>query len=98
LASEDFAEKTACIVVDEVHKVRWGESDSETKPFREAFRRINELRSLIKEDLPILPLSATVNLDITKFVKTSCSLTKSLDIVTEIIDRKNITLHRIKLK
>ena len=46
LASEYFAEKTVCIVVDEVHKVRWGQSET-SKPFREAFRRINELHSII---------------------------------------------------
>jgi len=63
LGSEFFATNTVCIMIDEVHKVRWAES---SKPFREAFGRINELHSLIKQDLPILALSATVDFNITK--------------------------------
>ncbi|XP_066928105.1 uncharacterized protein [Clytia hemisphaerica] len=97
LSSETFAERTVCLVVDEVHKVTWGECDKSSKPFREAFKRINELRSVIKENLPILALSATVDVDITKLLKASCSMGQSMNVITEVIDRKNITLHKIKL-
>ena len=98
LCTEYFATNVVCIVVDEVHKVCWGESTKLSMPFREAFSRINELRSIIKQDLPILALSATVDVDITKLVMASCSLSQNVEIITEVIDRQNITLHRIPLK
>lgn len=95
LQTDFFAANVICLVVEEVHKVTWGASSN---PFREAFGRINELHSLIEQDLPVLALSATVNVDITNLVMSSCSLSQSVTFITEIIDRQNITLHSIKLK
>ena len=99
LTSKFYVTNLVCLVVDEVHKVVWGESSSTSStPFREAFSRINELRSLCKPCLPILALSATVNVDITDLIISSCNLSKSLNIISTCPDRPNICLCVFKIK
>ena len=62
LSSKFFVSNTICLVVDEVHKVVWEESQAGKDPFLKAFSKINELRSVCRIDMPILSLSATVKL------------------------------------
>ncbi|XP_057290781.1 bifunctional 3'-5' exonuclease/ATP-dependent helicase WRN-like [Hydractinia symbiolongicarpus] len=65
---------------------------NEDKPFREAFGRISEMRSICRQDLPILALSATVDVDLTQLVIRSCGLSKKLRVISVCSDRQNIRL------
>ncbi|XP_057312160.1 recQ-like DNA helicase BLM [Hydractinia symbiolongicarpus] len=65
---------------------------NEDKPFREAFGRISEMRSICRQDLPILALSATVDVDLTQLVIGSCGLSKKLRVISVCSDRQNIRL------
>ena len=99
LFSSSFLDKNlVCLVVDEVHLVSWGHVSSDNLiPFREAFSKIKELRSLCRSNCPLLALSATVNCDLTELIKTSCSLYK-FKVISECTARKNICLHVIQIK
>uniref|UniRef100_A0A7M5X4C0 DNA 3'-5' helicase n=1 Tax=Clytia hemisphaerica TaxID=252671 RepID=A0A7M5X4C0_9CNID len=68
VSSNFMVNNLACIVVDEVHKVSWGESTKGSKAFRETFSRIGELRSTCRQNVPVLALSATIDLDLTQLV------------------------------
>ncbi|XP_057315414.1 ATP-dependent DNA helicase RecQ-like [Hydractinia symbiolongicarpus] len=94
LSSKFVLDNAVCLVVDEVHKVSWGASpmSNEDKPFREAFGRISEMRSICRQDLPILALSATVDVDLTQLVIGSCGLSKKLSVISVCSDRQNIRL------
>lgn len=48
LGSTYFIKNLACLVVDEAHKVVWGEADFGKEPFRKSFKQINELRSICR--------------------------------------------------
>ena len=98
LGSNNFKKNLVCIVVDEVHKVTWGSSSASEKPFREAFSQISIQRSICKENVPILALSATINVDLTKLVIKSCNLCKNLKIISVINNRINIRLSVVPLK
>lgn len=87
-----FSCNVICIVVDEVHKVALGKSDS-GKPFREIFSNLSITRSLIKENVPVLALSATVSL-----IMESCSLSPYLKNVSRCVDRPNVRLSIVKMK
>ncbi|XP_066910771.1 bifunctional 3'-5' exonuclease/ATP-dependent helicase WRN-like [Clytia hemisphaerica] len=97
VSSNFMVNNLACIVVDEVHKVSWGESTKGSKAFRETFSRIGELRSTCRQNVPVLALSATIDLDLTQLVIGSCNLSKSLKIISTCSDRPNIFLEVIKV-
>ena len=98
LSTTFYVKNTVCLVVDEAHKVTWGEASGKQAPFRKSFARINELRSLCRINLPVLALSATVDLDITQFIKASCNLSSSLNVISECVDRDNLCLHVVRLE
>ncbi|XP_066916659.1 probable ATP-dependent DNA helicase RecS [Clytia hemisphaerica] len=98
LGSTYFIKNLVCLVVDEAHKVVWGEADFGKEPFRKSFKQINELRSICRINLPVLALSATVNVDITDLIKSSCNLSRTVNIISESVDRKNIKLNIINLE
>ncbi|XP_066272590.1 ATP-dependent DNA helicase RecQ-like [Branchiostoma lanceolatum] len=63
LSSPRYRQNLVGIVVDEVHVTyKWGQSTKEGSPaFRESFSRLGELRSLVREDTPILALTASAD-------------------------------------
>ena len=68
MSSTFMIDNLACIVVDEVHKVTWGESSKKSKAFRETFSRIGEMRSTCRQNTPVLALSATIDVNLTDLV------------------------------
>ena len=98
LGNTFFVQNTVCLVIDEVHKVTWGVASKGNKPFRESFGRINELRSICRINLPVLALTATVDLDITALIQECCNLSPSVSIISESVERKNVSLHVFKLE
>ena len=66
--------------------------------FREAFGRIHELRSVCKENLPVLALTATADSDISELIRDSVNLSKRTKIICSSPDRPNIRLSVVKLK
>ncbi|XP_066931720.1 bifunctional 3'-5' exonuclease/ATP-dependent helicase WRN-like [Clytia hemisphaerica] len=79
------------------HIKSWGLPSSETGDiFREAFSRIGDLRSFCNEKVPILALSATVNIDFTELIIATCKL-RNLKIVHSCSDRPNIRLSHVSL-
>uniref|UniRef100_A0A7M6DP51 Uncharacterized protein n=1 Tax=Clytia hemisphaerica TaxID=252671 RepID=A0A7M6DP51_9CNID len=60
--------------------------------------RLNELRSICRINLPVLALTATVDLDITTFIKDSCNLSPTVAIISECVEGKNVALHKFKLE
>ncbi|XP_066919321.1 bifunctional 3'-5' exonuclease/ATP-dependent helicase WRN-like [Clytia hemisphaerica] len=99
LASSYFRRNLVCVVVDEAHKVAWGlaESSSESA-FREAFGRIGEIRSFCAEKVPILALSATIDIDFADIVKACCSMSKYMRLIHSCSDRSNIRLSIVPIK
>ncbi|XP_057297241.1 bifunctional 3'-5' exonuclease/ATP-dependent helicase WRN-like, partial [Hydractinia symbiolongicarpus] len=88
-----------CLVVDEVHKVTWGVAANRIdEPFHEAFGRISEMRSICRQKLPVLALSATVDVDLTQLIVSSCDLSKDLNIISTCSYRKNIRLTIIDIR
>ncbi|XP_066916114.1 ATP-dependent DNA helicase RecQ-like [Clytia hemisphaerica] len=90
-----FKQNLKCLVIDEAHLVSWGESNNKygEQPFREAFGRINELRSFACENLPILCLSATVDQNNFDLISVSCGVSKNgFRTVFSCSDRPNIKL------
>ncbi|XP_066912822.1 uncharacterized protein [Clytia hemisphaerica] len=91
LKSSLVKKNLVCLVVDEVHKVTWGEASKTfgkiEAAFRESFVRISELRSICRFDLPVLAISATVNADLT-----------AVSIVAACSDRPNIKLNIVNIK
>ncbi|KAJ7391443.1 hypothetical protein OS493_018490 [Desmophyllum pertusum] len=65
LKDGQLGKQTVCIVVDEAHAVSaWGEVSvnnrgKKKQPFREAFARVKDLRSLLP-GIPVLALTASV--------------------------------------
>jgi len=98
LSSNFIRRNVVAIVVDEVHKVSWGVSSMSSEPFREVFSRIGEIIALIRHDIPVLALSATVNVDLTSLIIQSCNLSKSLKIISTCSDRKNLRLSVLSIK
>ncbi|XP_019624894.1 PREDICTED: ATP-dependent DNA helicase Q-like SIM isoform X1 [Branchiostoma belcheri] len=63
LASARYRRNLVGIVVDEVHMMhKWGQGKKGKPAFREAFSRLGELRSLVKEGTPILALTASADI------------------------------------
>jgi len=91
------SQNLCCIIVDEVHKVSWGTSDVD-KPFRQIFSQLSIIRSVCRQGVPLLALSATINVDLTKLVMASCNLSHHLKIISTYIDRKNIKQTVIPIK
>lgn len=75
-----------------------GSSSSTEKIFREAFGRIGEIRSFCSEKVPILALSATVDIDFSDIVKACCGLSRNVKLIHSCSDRPNIRLSLIVLK
>uniref|UniRef100_A0A7M5TZC2 DNA 3'-5' helicase n=1 Tax=Clytia hemisphaerica TaxID=252671 RepID=A0A7M5TZC2_9CNID len=99
LLTKIFRENLVCIVVDEVHKVTWGAASSTSdKPFREAYSQISSFRSIGREKVPILALSATIDGDLTKLVVNSCSLSNRFRTVSSYVHRRNVRLSVVKIK
>jgi superfamily II DNA helicase RecQ len=98
LSSKYLCKNVCCLVVDEVHKVSWGASSNSGSAFREAFGRISEIRSLCREHLPVLALSATVDIDLTELIISSCNLSRNLRTIYTCSDRKNIRLSVVQIK
>ena len=73
------------------------ESSSEIA-FREAFGRIGEIRSFCAEKVPILALSATIDIDFADMVKACCSMSKYLKLIHSCSDRQNIRLSIVPIK
>ncbi|XP_078656949.1 putative ATP-dependent DNA helicase Q1 [Branchiostoma floridae x Branchiostoma belcheri] len=62
LSSATYRENLVGLVVDEVHVTyKWGEGSKGKPAFREAFSKLGELRSLVKEDTPIVALTASAD-------------------------------------
>ena len=72
-------------------------SSSSGKVFREAFSRIGEIRSFCSEKVPVLALSATVEIDFTPIITAACSLSKHIKFIYSCSDRKNIRLSIVKV-
>ena len=88
-----------CIVIDEAHLVSWGvPSEDSEKAFREAFSRINTIRSFCGEHVPILALSATVDKDISHLISSLCGMSRKLCTIFTSSDRKNIKLSMVNIK
>ena len=66
--------------------------------FREAFGRIGEIRSFCAEKVPILALSATIDIDFAEIVKACCALSKYIKLIHSCSDRKNIRLSLTPMK
>ena len=98
LTNDFFSSNLVCIVVEEVHKVSWGQHEKNEKPFREIFAQISIMRSVCRERVPILALSATIDCDLTQLVMESCNLSRNLKIVLSYPDRKNIKLSIVPMK
>ncbi|XP_066924270.1 bifunctional 3'-5' exonuclease/ATP-dependent helicase WRN-like [Clytia hemisphaerica] len=98
LKSSSTKRNLVCLVVDEVHKVTWGESSKTEAAFRESFSRICELRSTCRPNLPVLAMSATVNVDLTGLVMSSIELSKNVKVISSCSDRPNIKLNIINIK
>ena len=56
------------------------------------------MRSVCRQNLPVLALSATVNVDYTDLIMSSCCLSKSVKIISTCSDRKNIRLAVVNIK
>ncbi|XP_078660162.1 putative ATP-dependent DNA helicase Q1, partial [Branchiostoma floridae x Branchiostoma belcheri] len=70
LSSAVYSERLAGIVVDEVHVTyKWGNGSKGKPAFREAFSRLGELRSLVRQGTPILALTASAELQSVQMVK-----------------------------
>jgi len=66
--------------------------------FREAFSRIGEIRSFCGEKVPVLALSATIEMDFTDILKGACSLSEYVKFIYLCSDRKNIRLSVVDAK
>lgn len=53
LSSHVFRKNVVCVVVDEAHKVSWGEASADGVVFREAFSRNGDIRSFCSENVPV---------------------------------------------
>ena len=69
-----------------------GKSSTGKSPFREVFGRIKELRSLCREDLPVLALTATADVDMSELIISSVGLSKNVKIISTCANRPNIRL------
>ncbi|XP_078581267.1 putative ATP-dependent DNA helicase RecS [Branchiostoma floridae x Branchiostoma japonicum] len=70
LSSAVYRDNLAGLVVDEVHVTyKWGQGSKGKPAFREAFSRLGELRSLVKEGTPVLALTASAELQSVQMVK-----------------------------
>lgn len=99
LSSNFFRKNVVCIAVDEAHKVVWGVPSPETKEtFREAFSRINTLRSFCGEHVPILALSATVDQDLTHLISSCCGLSSRVKTIHSASNCENIRLSVVSIK
>ena len=88
-----------CIVIDQAHLVSWGvPSEDSEKAFREAFSRINTIRSFCGEHVPVLALSATVDKDISHLISSLCGMSRKLCTIFTSSDRKNIKLSMVNIK
>ena len=58
----------------------------------EAFSRIGESSSFCSEKVPVLALSATIEMDFTEILRGACSLSKFVKYIHSCPDRKNIRL------
>ena len=74
LLSHCFRKNVVCVVIDEAHKVSWGESTSDGVVFRDAFSRLGDIRSFCSGHVPVLALSATVDKDYHELVNAVCRL------------------------
>ena len=66
------------------------------KVFREAFRKINELRSFCRPNVPILAMTATADADYSSLISGSCCLSNNVSVIAAASDRKNICLSVFK--
>ena len=98
LSNDMFTTNLRCIAIDEVHKVSWGKVKDTEKPFREVFGELSILRSICRQGVPILALSATIVVNLTQLVKESCSLSRKMKFVTCYVDRPNIRLSTVPTK
>ena len=98
LSSHYFRKNVVCVVIDEAHKVSWGEASSDGVVFRDAFSRLGDIRSFCSEHVPVLALSATVDKDYRELVNVSCSLSSNVKLIYTCCDRPNIRLSLVKLK
>jgi len=72
-------------------------SSTTKKVFREAFSHIGELRSFTYK-VPVLALSATIEIDFTSIVNGACTLSKNVRYIYSCSDRPNIRLSIIPIK
>ncbi|XP_066285714.1 putative ATP-dependent DNA helicase Q1 [Branchiostoma lanceolatum] len=92
LSSAVYNENLAGIVVDEVHVTyKWGNGSKGKPAFREAFSRLGELRSLVKEGTPILALTASAELQSVQRVKMMLNMDEA-HVVKASPNRLNIRL------
>lgn len=77
---------------------RGSSSINHSKPFREAFSRLKELRSICRENLPVLALTATANTDISSLIKEFVNLSANTKVVCASVDRPNIRLTVVKIR
>jgi len=68
------------------------------KVFREAFSKIGEIRSFCSEKVPVLALSATIEMDFAEVVMAACSLSKKVKTIFMPSNHPNIRLCNVKLK
>ncbi|XP_019628707.1 PREDICTED: uncharacterized protein LOC109473272 [Branchiostoma belcheri] len=99
LQNERFQRNVIGIVVDEVHKTpSWGEAKKGGKPFRETFGRIAELRSLCKQGIPVLALTASADMETRKDIVRLLNLNRDTVFVERSPNRTNIRLAAVRIK
>ncbi|KAI8502447.1 hypothetical protein Bbelb_200350 [Branchiostoma belcheri] len=90
LQNERFQRNIIGIVVDEVHKTPKAKKGG--KPFRETFGRIAELRSLCKQGIPVLALTASADMETRKDIVRLKNLNRDTVFVERSPNRTNIRL------
>ncbi|XP_066266513.1 ATP-dependent DNA helicase RecQ-like [Branchiostoma lanceolatum] len=99
LLSDHYQENLIGIVCDEVHKTpSWGMAKKGVKAFRECFGRLAELRSLCRNGIPVLALTASADVKTRKDIVHLLKLKKTTLYVEASPDRPNIRLSCVSVK